>query len=217
VNNTNLANYYAERASEYDAIYRKPERQEDIKSLSDLLSGLLNNRKVLEVACGTGFWTQYFGPHTESTTATDYNDEVLAIAKSRLINQKKIILQKADAFSLKDLPAGFNAGIAAFWWSHLEKSKIKSFLETFHSKLMPGSRVVFADNRYVEGSSTSISRTDEHGNTYQERVLSDGRRFEVLKNFPSETEFRSEVSGIGKNVCFRKFVYFWCGWYEVPA
>ena len=37
------------------------------------------------------------------------------------------------------------------------------------------------DNRYVEGSSTPIIRRDRFGNTYQERVLRDGTRHEVLR------------------------------------
>ena len=92
MNKTDIANYYAERASEYDVIYLKPERQKDIKSLLELLSDLLSNREVLEVACGTGYWTQFFAPQTISTTATDYNEEVLIIARNRLANQEVVTM-----------------------------------------------------------------------------------------------------------------------------
>lgn len=217
VSNTDLANYYAKRASEYDAIYLKPERQSDIKSLAGLLSDLMENRKVLEVACGTAYWTQFYAPKTISTTATDYNEEVLAIARIRVANHKNVRLTQANAFSLENLSSEFNAGLAAFWCSHLEKSRISLFLRAFHSKLIPASRVVFIDNRYVEGSSTPISRTDEHGNTYQTRLLSDGRKFEVLKNFPTGEEFRVLVGDHGKDIRFKEFTYFWCGWYEILA
>ena len=54
--------------------------------------------------------------------------------------------------------------------------------------LAPGARVAFLDNRYVEGSSTSISRTDADGNTYQTRKLDDGSAHEVLKNFPTQAD-----------------------------
>jgi len=209
-----LANYYAQRAAEYDAIYAKSERQDDIKSLAGHLTGLLTGRRVLEVACGTGYWTQFYAPRTESTIATDYNEEMLEVARSRLATQRNVRIQRADAFSLERLPADLNAGFAGFWWSHLKRSRIRSFLEGFHAQLMAGGRVVFVDNRYVEGSSTTISRTDEHGNTYQTRRLADGRTFEVLKNFPSEQEFRSHVSELGCSVSFIQSTYFWCGWYD---
>lgn len=213
----NLAGYYAERANEYDAIYLKPERQDDIRRLAAHLAGLFVQRTVLEIACGTGYWTQFFAPSATAVTATDYNQEVLAIAKNRLVMQENVRLRQADAFSLGEVGDGFDAGFAGFWWSHVERDRLGSFLRGLHAKLKPGSRVVFADNRYVEGSSTPISRTDADGNTYQTRRLSDGRQFEVLKNFPNEQAFRRHVEGHGENVRFKEFTYFWCGWYDLPA
>ena len=210
-----LAKYYAERALEYDVIYSKPERQCDIKLLASHLTEQLDNKNVLEVACGTGYWTQFYGPHSNFTTATDYNEEVLSIARGRLDAHDNIRVEQSDAYSLNNIYGDFNAGLAAFWWSHLEKSKIAAFLETFHSKLSPGSRVVMADNIYVEGSSTPVSRTDSEGNSYQLRRLKHGRTYEVLKNFPTEAEFRNLVAPYGKNIQLKKFTYFWCGWYKL--
>ena len=213
--NHELAKYYADRASEYDVIYSKPERQHDIKLLSSFLVEQLSDRSVLEVACGTGFWTQFYGPHTLSTTATDYNEEVLSIARSRLDAYDNIHVEMSDACSLSNISGNFNAGITAFWWSHLEKSKIASFLQTFHAKLSPGSLVIMADNIYVEGSSTPLSCTDNEGNSYQLRRLKDGQTFEILKNFPSETEFRMQIEPYGINIQFRKLTYFWCSCYSL--
>jgi len=110
-----LVRYYAKRAAEYDAIYSKPERQEDIKILSSILTEQLSNKSVLEVACGTGYWTQFYGPHTDSTLATDYNKEVLSIARERLNAHSNIRVEQSDAYSLENISGDFNAGIAALW------------------------------------------------------------------------------------------------------
>jgi len=56
---------------------------------------------------------------------------------------------------------------------------------------------VFFDNRYVEGSSTPISRRDAQGNTYQARKLDNGSAHEVLKNFPTERELIERASAHG--------------------
>ena len=213
--NPDLAKYYADRALEYDAIYSKPERQHDIKLLAGFLVEQLRSKRVLEIACGTGFWTQFYGPHSCSTTATDCNEAVLSIAKKRLDAYDNVRLERSDAYSLSNISGDFNAGIAAFWWSHLEKSKIATFLHTFHARLLAGSLVIMADNIYVEGSSTSLSRTDSEGNSYQSRRLKDGRKYEILKNFPSETEFKKQIAPYGINIQFRKFTYFWCGCYTL--
>ena len=77
--------------------------------------------------------------------------------------------------------------------------------------------MVFIDNTYVEGSSTPISRTDEHGNTYQNRKLDDGSQYEVLKNFPTESELRASMAGIATDVSVQFLRYYWILSYLVAA
>jgi hypothetical protein len=54
---TQLSDYYRDRAAEYDAIYAKPERQDDLATLRGPLTRLAGGR-ILETAAGTGYWTQ---------------------------------------------------------------------------------------------------------------------------------------------------------------
>ena len=72
--------------------------------------------------------------------------------------------------------------------------------------------MIFFDNQYVEGSNLPVIRTDDEGNTYQERALPDGSRHEVLKNFPSDDELRAAV---GMTASIRRFDYFWYLEYSV--
>lgn len=51
--------YCAARTPEYDRIYQKPERQGDIAMVREMLPPLFAGKRVLEIACGTGFWTQF--------------------------------------------------------------------------------------------------------------------------------------------------------------
>src|SRR4051812_5278231 len=78
-----LADYYRDRAAEYDAVYDKPERQQDLATLKELLPPLVAGKRVLEIAAGTGYWTQVLAGSAQSILATDLNDETLAIARSR--------------------------------------------------------------------------------------------------------------------------------------
>jgi len=78
-----LADYYAQRAAEYDDVYRKPERQADLARLRELLPPLVAGRRVLEVAAGTGYWTRLLATTAAGITATDINAETLAIAAQR--------------------------------------------------------------------------------------------------------------------------------------
>ena len=73
------------------------------------------------------------------------------------------------------------------------------------------------DNRYVEGSSTPISQTDEEGNTYQIRKLSDGSTHEVLKNFPVRNEFIQWIESLSDNCEFTELDYFWLAEYTLKG
>ena len=204
-----LQNYYARRAGEYEKIFAKPERQADLTCLRKLLPGLFAVRDVLEVACGTGYWTPLISGSARSILATDINEEVLEIARHKTYPKHNVTFKIADAYTLGNVTGPFSAGFAGFWWSHIPKQRLSFFLDCFHSKLCPGALVVFLDNNYVEGSSTPVARRDSDGNTYQKRKLEEGAEFEVLKNFPTETELRASVNALADGVEVTQFKYYW--------
>jgi demethylmenaquinone methyltransferase/2-methoxy-6-polyprenyl-1,4-benzoquinol methylase len=206
--NAELTDYYARRASEYDQIYLKPERQNDLARLRLRTCELLAGRSVYEVACGTGYWTALFASTAKQVYATDYNEEVLAIAASRPL-PPQVTLEPADAFTLRAAPFPCDAGFAGFWWSHLRHEEVGGFLDSFFERLQSGARFVFIDNCYVEGSSTTLSRTDAEGNTYQQRKLSNGETHEVLKNFPAESTLRHYLEGRATKIVWEQLRYYW--------
>ena len=216
-NDARLVDYYAKRANEYERIYEKPERQDDLGILRNLCAQTLAGHNVLEIACGTGYWTQAVSQTAKLITATDINDEVLQIARSKKYGCE-VRLQKADAFDLNPAPQNdYTAGLAAAWWSHLRKSQITNFLLHFHRLFPPGSLMVFMDNRFVSGSSTPISRTDDEGNTYQLRKLEDGSEHEVLKNFPDENEVRTIIGNSAGEICWTELPYYWFLTYKLKS
>lgn len=205
-----LETYYADRAAEYEDVYRKPERQESIAWLHSRLRQTFINRSVLEVACNTGFWTQTLAEVALSVVATDINREVLDIAKQKPLPPGQVTFVQDDAFTLGSVPSQeFSGGFSGFWWSHIPKTQIDLFLAAFHAKLQSRARVLFADNCYVEGSNHPIARTDEGGNTYQKRVLGNGTRYEVLKNFPARQELEDAVAAYGNDIEYEASTYYW--------
>ena len=211
----NMLAYYARRALEYERIYHKPERLLDLAELRVQLPLLLRGRDVLELACGTGYWTQYVALEARSVLALDLNEEVLNIARSKDYPRRNVHFQQGNAYQ----PAAsgkFDAGLAAFWFSHVPKQRIDEFLQEFHACLEAGARVVLVDNLYVEGSSTPISRCDEQDNTYQNRALNNGSQYEILKNFPAEPELRAAVAEYATTVEYRRMQYYWLLSYILP-
>ncbi len=211
-----MAGYYAGRAPEYERIYHKPERQADLAELRKLLESAFSGLHVFEVACGTGYWTEIISRSAASILATDINDEVLTIARSKSIDPPKVTFHKADAYAPPSALQKFTAGFSGFWWSHIPKNRIREFLQNFHRALAPGAKIVFIDNVHVEGSSTPISRTDDRGNTYQLRRLDDGSTHEVLKNFPTESDLRASTESFASNIRINFLHYYWILSYELP-
>lgn len=203
-----MQSYYAARANEYDRIYLKPERQSDLRAIERWLPEVFARRIVLEVACGTGWWTRFYAPASAAVTAIDSSVETLAIARTR-VPEAKVKLVAGDAYRLPVLPASFDAGFAGFWWSHLPRSRVPEFLAGFHAALSPGARVVLLDNRFVPGSSTPVSETDAEGNTYQVRQLSDGSTHRVLKNFPSRQELLTAFETVARDIRYHEWQHYW--------
>jgi SAM-dependent methyltransferase len=206
---SSMVHYYAGRAREYERIYEKPERQDDLQRLREFLSRTFAGARVFEVACGTGYWTDVLARAAASIVATDINEKVLALARAKSMDVNKVEFRREDAYALPVLTRRFDGGFAGFWWSHIPQARVQSFLAGFHRALSSGARVVFVDNVYVEGSSTPISRTDKHGNTYQMRRLDDGSQYEVLKNFPTESALRAAVDGMAADVRVDFLRYYW--------
>jgi demethylmenaquinone methyltransferase/2-methoxy-6-polyprenyl-1,4-benzoquinol methylase len=210
-----LLAYYRRRAREYERVYEKPERQADLAALRSLVSREMEGHEVLEIACGTGYWTRVCAGRARSVLAVDLAEETLEIAQAKEYPFGKVRFGRADAYRLEEIPDDFTAGLACFWWSHVPLERLAEFLAGWHRRLGPGARVVFVDNRYVEGSSTPISRTDARGNTYQTRRLADGSSHEVLKNFPSGDELLRAIQGASQDARLVEFPYYWCLSYRV--
>ena len=212
-----LKDYYARRAHQYERIYAKPKRQADLARLRERIPSIFDGREVLEIACGTGYWTQYVAARAASVLATDVNEEVLELARLKPFPRGNVGFACVDIYSEGDLPRHFDAGLGAFWWSHVPRQGQARFIDHFHRRLQPGAVVVFLDNRYVPGSSTPLTRTDEHGNTFQTRTLDDGSRYEVLKNIPDESELAAALGDRAGALEYVELDYFWYLTYRVAG
>jgi ubiquinone/menaquinone biosynthesis C-methylase UbiE len=204
-----LEKYYATRASEYEQIYEKAERQDELEWLRHRVPALFAGRTVLEIACGTGYWTQFIAKAARKVHACDINEAVLEIAREKAIPKDRVDFFRADAGTLEGVPAGCDAAFAGFWWSHVKKSAIERFVAGLATHLEPGSRVAILDNTYVEGSSTAISRRDAEGDTYQKRKVRSGEEYEVLKNFPTAAELKHAIAPVAREAHLESLNYYW--------
>lgn len=204
-----LREYYQQRAPEYDNVYAKPERQADLAAVGRLLPPLVAGRHVLEIAAGTGYWTQFIAPVAASVTATDLNPETLAIAAARDYGTARPRLVTADAYRLDAVAGEFDLVFCGFWWSHVRRADIGRFMAGVAARTGPGARLVLLDNRYVAGSNHPITRTGADGDTFQLRRLGDGREYEVLKNFPPRDQLAADLRPWASGLQYTELEYYW--------
>jgi len=204
-----MRRYYAQRAAIYERVYFKPERQADLRAMEAALPALFAGRHVLEIACGTGWWTPHGARDATRWLATDAEPDTLAVARAKPM-PPSVRFATADAYTLAELGTQtFSGAFAGCWWSHVPLARLPGWLAVLHARLEPGARVVMLDNSYVQTSSTPISRTDAEGNTYQQRTLDDGSSHEVLKNFPAPDAATAALGPRARDAVWTAYTHYW--------
>lgn len=204
-----MAAYYAERAQEFERIYEKPERREQLDELKRLVRGTLAGRRVLEPACGTGYWTAVAAGTAARVTAFDVNESVLELARAKGLDPGRVEFLLGDAYEPPSFAGRLDAALVAFWWSHVPRKRVSGFLDRLHAALEPNAVVLCLDNTFVPGESTPITRVDGDGNTFQTRRLENGRQFEVLKNYPTEEELCAAISPVADHMEVKWLRHYW--------
>ena len=211
--NTDIINYYKERAKEYETIYLKPEREDDLKAATLILQQTFANKNMMEICCGTGYWTEKIATTTASIFATDINDTVVEIAKHKTYLNNKVTFGIADFYSYEP-DRQYESLFGGFIWSHIPLQGLDNFIAKANHCVIPGGTVVFMDNKFVTGSNLPITQTDEQGNTFQTRALQDGSTHLVRKNFPSKDFVTEKLKYVAATIQFIELEYYWLVIYE---
>ncbi len=212
-----MKTYYKERAPIYDQVYSYPERQKDLRFLESYIPKQFKGLDVLEVAAGTGYWTQFITAQANSILATDATIGALEqIEKRPLI--KPVSTKVIDAYSLYELKQTYTGAFSGLWISHIPKQRLNEFLVNLHRCLELEANVLFIDNSIAQCDRLPLTSSDEFGNTYQDRLLDDGlgnkETHKVLKNFPGETELMEVTSKFGTNFKYIELDNFWLFQYQ---
>ena len=208
MNNQQVAKYYALLGEALEHKYLEPDMDEDIDDMSIHLGNLMSGHTVLELGCGTGFWTEVVAESAASVVAVDINAGLVDIARERGMPEGKVSFRVADALDLPEDIGTFSAVLVSFLWSHLNKKEQELLLATLKKRLGKDVLLVILDDSFVEGFSETIARTDADGTTYQ--ILSfDGERFELPKSYQSDSALRKRLGNVGKEIKIERVEFFW--------
>jgi len=206
-----LEEYYRARAPEYEQIYYRdhPARQAELAAEAKRLVALASGKTVLELACGTGYWTRVMSQTAARITASDIAPEALVEAGKKQYGCKVSFIA-ADMFTHSFGEGSFDLVALGFWLSHQPRQEYDRLFDVISRPLKKGGLIWMIDNNPpAEGSAEMSCQTDEFGNNYKHRFLSDGRSFVILKNYFSRKELETIL---GSRLGIRSLVhdeYYW--------
>ena len=198
--------YYRARAGEYDEWFLRtgrydhgPERNRawftEAGTVAAALAAFHPAGQVLELACGTGIWTEHLVRTATRVTAVDSAPEMLARNRARLGAAPVEYLQ-ADLFTWQP-PRQYDAVFFGFWLSHVPPERFAPFWEMVRRCLAPGGRVFFVDSLYDPTSTAHDHRLAGPEATTMQRRLNDGREFHIVKVFYRPEDLTARLGAVG--------------------
>ncbi|MBI3395347.1 MAG: class I SAM-dependent methyltransferase [Spirochaetia bacterium] len=186
-----LREYYSKVARDHDQVYADTRLHSHIAPAMDPVSVALAGRDVLDIGCGTGYWTQEIARVADRVHAVDYCLDMVRRAEKRTY-ACPVRITLDNALTLDRVSSRHSGAFLGFFWRHIPRILVRTFLETLHERLVPGGVVVIMDSgpgrfpRKIEGAS-------ERDQFYR-KELPDGSVYDVIHNVPSQAELRAFVS-----------------------
>jgi demethylmenaquinone methyltransferase/2-methoxy-6-polyprenyl-1,4-benzoquinol methylase len=194
--------YYNARAREYDeslqgvgssnaAQAEFEEANQEWLHIVNALHILGPVEDVLELACGTGIWTQELMTIGASITAIDGSWEMIEINRAKS-GAAAIDYECVDLFNWEP-KRQYDLVFFAFWLSHVPPSHLPEFLSKVARTTKPGGRVFIVDEPRSDSNISGPNIED----LYQERTLNDGRTFRIVKVYHDPQEIARELEKQG--------------------
>jgi demethylmenaquinone methyltransferase/2-methoxy-6-polyprenyl-1,4-benzoquinol methylase len=203
--------YYEARAEEYNQWFLREGRYDRGEQLNRLWfdeiaqvqAGLAEAHpggNVLELACGTGLWTERLLAPARSMTVVDGSAEMLEVHRRRIASPA-IERVRADLFTWVP-DSTYDFVFFGFWLSHVPTERMNGFLSVVRRALRPGGRFFLVDSKYTEASTARDHQLAERELGIQERKLNDGRTYRIVKLFwkPEELAERMDAAGLHVDV-----------------
>jgi ubiquinone/menaquinone biosynthesis C-methylase UbiE len=181
--------YYRARAHEYDAAVPlgPPPGLHLLQEMGPF-------EQVLELACGTGIWTQALLSIGREITAVDAAPEMLEI-NARKVASARVRYRLADLFTWEP-DQQYDLVFCAFWLSHVPPDALDAFLDTLRRAVRPGGYLVIVDQDIPTQEYRLVAQDDIQAL----RRTSDGRTFTIVKVFYELTTLEDRLTHLGFEV-----------------
>jgi SAM-dependent methyltransferase len=207
--------YYQVRAPEYDAWLQRLGGNHawlaEVARVGDVLRRFGPYGHVLELAAGTGAWTERLAPLTATLTAVDSSPAALRLNRAKLASSPTPVRHiEADIFTWEP-DRRYDVVCFFFWFSHVPISRLDAFWGLVDRALTPGGRFFFVDNAPPRQNLPVPGwRPTRRGSLVREpdaltdlatgvstRRLSDDREYRIVKRFWEPAELQQQLRQMG--------------------
>ena len=198
--------YYRERAGEYEDWWFRRGRYDhghetnarwfaDAAEAQNALERFDPAGDILELACGTGLWTQRLAPHAAGVTAIDGSPEMLELCRAR-VNDPRVSYVHADLFAWEP-DRTYDVCFFGFWLSHVPEEHFETFWEKVGRVVGPEGRVFFIDSLRSRRTSAVDHKLPDRGEETMLRRLADGREYQIVKRFHEPKPLQGRLADLG--------------------
>ncbi len=205
--------YYRARAPEYNEWWlrqgrydRGPENNAqwfaEIQTVLADFEAFALTGDVLELAPGTGNWTERLLASAETITAVDAAQEMIDINRERL-QSDRITYILADLFAWEP-ERQYDAIFFGFWLSHVPLERMDAFLQKVCRALHKGGKLFFIDSLHESATGSPAHQTGPTVNSQiMTRNLKDGRTFDIVKNYFEPAALTEQCRAAGLDVTIK--------------
>jgi demethylmenaquinone methyltransferase/2-methoxy-6-polyprenyl-1,4-benzoquinol methylase len=185
-----MLRYYDARAPDYEEAYQlgtgtssisDPEVfQREAGDLAETVRRFAHG-KVLDLACGTGYWLQFYAEQCSGVTMVDQSENMLAECRKKidrfgLADRSTVVRDDVLAWNCTD--PSHDCAIVGFLLSHLTDEQAPRLFDALRSALGPGGRFLIMDSAWTDMRSQFNAKIER-----QERRLNDGTALDIYKRY----------------------------------
>jgi ubiquinone/menaquinone biosynthesis C-methylase UbiE len=192
-----MLRYYDERASEYEDAYVLGTGTASIPDPdvfhreASLLTGVVDNfarGRMVDLACGTGYWLPFYAARCSSITLIDQAPRMLDECRKKIVTldaPDRITIIQEDVLEHPFRPRAFDSALIGFLISHLTEEQEHRLFERLRAMLDTGGRFLILESAWSPERARFNTKVG-----LQERRLNDGTRFEIYKRYLDRQDIR---------------------------
>ena len=185
-----MRRYYDARASEYEEAYvlgtgtASIPDPEVFRREASLLTRIVEHfarGRLVDLACGTGYWLPSYVAACSSITLIDQAPRMLQECRKKIASLDaldRITVVQDDVLEHSFRPRAFDSALVGFLISHLTDEEEQQLFERLKTMLDTDGRFLILDSAWSPERARVNRKTER-----QERWLNDGSRFEIYKRY----------------------------------